>query len=77
MEGVASFFELVHSHSSFREGGDGLRWRLKGNGVFDIRSFYSALRHTQPMTFPGKLFGVFMPRRGSLSLLGQHHGVES
>ena len=52
VDGVATFFELLHSHSSFREGGDGLRWRLKGNEIFDIRSFYSTLRHTQPVTFP-------------------------
>jgi hypothetical protein len=34
---VASFFEFLHSHSSFKVGANGLRWRLKGNGVFDIR----------------------------------------
>ena len=66
VEGVASFFELLHSHSSFRKGGDGLRWRLKGNGVFDIRSFYSALRHKQPMTFPWKaIWGVHALKRVS------------
>ena len=65
VEGVASFFELLHSHSSFRKGGDGLRWRLKGNGVFDIRSFYSALRHKQPMTFHWKaIWGVHAPEEG-------------
>jgi hypothetical protein len=66
VEGVATFFELLHSHSSFREGGDGLRWRLKGNGIFDIRSFYSALRHAQPVTFPWKaIWGVHAPKRVS------------
>uniref|UniRef100_A0A2N9EU99 ubiquitinyl hydrolase 1 n=1 Tax=Fagus sylvatica TaxID=28930 RepID=A0A2N9EU99_FAGSY len=66
VEGVASFFELLHSQSSFREGGDGLRWRLKSNGIFDVRSFYSALRHTQPVTFPWKaIWGVNAPKRVS------------
>ena len=54
VEGVASFFELLHAHTAFKEGGDGLRWRLKSNGVFDIRSYYLALRDNQPVTFPWK-----------------------
>jgi hypothetical protein len=66
VEGVASFFELLHSQSSFRGGGDGLRWRLKGNGIFYVRSLYSALRHTQPVTFPWKaIWGVHAPKRVS------------
>ena len=66
MEGVASFFELLHSHSSFRAGGDGLRWRLKGSGIFDISSFYNALRGSQPIPFPWKaIWGVHAPWRVS------------
>ena len=66
VEGVASFFEFLHSNSSFREGGDGLRWRLKGNEFFDIRSFYSALRHSHPVIFPWKaIWGVHAPKRVS------------
>ena len=61
---MASFFELLHSYTSFKEGGDGLQWRLKGNGVFDIRSYYLALRDNQPVTFPWKaIWGVHAPRR--------------
>jgi hypothetical protein len=64
VEGVASFFEFLHSNFSFREGGDGLRWRLKGNEIFDIRSFYTALRHSHPVLFPWKaIWGVHAPRR--------------
>jgi hypothetical protein len=61
---VASFFECLYSHDSFRNGADRLRWRLKGDGVFDIRSYYSALRGSQPVTFPWKaIWGVRVPRR--------------
>jgi hypothetical protein len=61
-----SFFEFLHSYTSFKVGGDGLRWRLKGNGVFDIRSFYTALRGTLPVLFPWKaIWGVHTPRRVS------------
>ena len=49
---MASFFELLHSYISFKEGGDGLPWRLKGNGVFDIMSYYLALRDNHTVTFP-------------------------
>ena len=61
---VASFFECLYSHDSFRNGADCLRWRLKGDGVFDIKSFYSALRGSQPVSFPWKaIWGVRVPRR--------------
>jgi hypothetical protein len=64
VEWVASFFELLHAHTAFKEGGNGLRWRLKSNGAFDIRSFYLALRDNQPVTFPWKaIWGVHAPRR--------------
>jgi hypothetical protein len=64
VERVASFFECLHSHDSFRHGVDCLRWRLKGDGVFDIRSFYSALRDAPPVTFPWKaIWGVRVPKR--------------
>ena len=48
---VASFFECLYSHVSFRNGADRIGWRLKRDGVFDIRSYYSALRGSQPMSF--------------------------
>jgi hypothetical protein len=54
LEGLTSLFETLHSHSSFKTGGDGLRWRLKGNGIFDISSFYTALQGSPPMSFPWK-----------------------
>ena len=52
VERVASFIEFLHSHAHFKEGGDGLRWRSKGNGLFDIKYFYNALRDFHPMKFP-------------------------
>ena len=64
MEGVNSFFETLHSHSSFKVGGDGLWWRLKGNGIFDISSYYIALRGSLPITFPWKaIWSVCVPQR--------------
>jgi hypothetical protein len=66
MEGVISFFGLLHSRSSFKVGGDGLRWRLKGNGMFNICSYYTALRGSLPMKFPWKsIWSVHVPRRVS------------
>ena len=61
---VASFFECLYSHVSFRNGADHIRWSLKRDGVFDIRSYYSALRGSQPVSFPWKaIWGVRVPRR--------------
>ena len=36
VDGAASFLEFLHSHSSFRDGADGLRWRLKGDGSLTL-----------------------------------------
>jgi hypothetical protein len=37
---------------------------LKGNGLFDIKSFYNALRDFHPMRFPWKaIWGVHTPRK--------------
>ena len=66
VEGVALFFEFLHSHTSFKVGDDGLRWRLKVDGIFDIRSFYNALRDFHPVTFPWKaIWGANVLRRVS------------
>ncbi len=66
MEGVASFIEFIHSHTNFKVGGDGLWWRLKGNGLFDIKLFYNALRDFHPVNFPWKaIWGAHTPRRVS------------
>jgi hypothetical protein len=66
VEGVASFIEFIHSHTNFKVGGDGLWWRLKGNGLFDIKLFYNALRDFHPVNFPWKaIWGAHTPRRVS------------
>ena len=66
MEGVVSFIEFLHSHTSFKVGDDGFRWKLTGNGVFDIRSLYSVLRGSPLVTFPWKaIWGVHVLRRVS------------
>uniref|UniRef100_A0A2N9FB34 Alpha-N-acetylglucosaminidase tim-barrel domain-containing protein n=2 Tax=Fagus sylvatica TaxID=28930 RepID=A0A2N9FB34_FAGSY len=41
---VVSFLNLIQSHLPFRELADGIRWNLMKSGMFDVRSFYSALR---------------------------------
>ena len=40
---VAAFFNLIHSKSPVHESDDVIKWSLKKNGTFDIRSFYHAI----------------------------------
>jgi hypothetical protein len=43
---------------------DGLRWKLKTNGIFDVRSFYSSLKESSPLAFPWKcIWHTKAPRR--------------
>uniref|UniRef100_A0A2N9IY74 Reverse transcriptase domain-containing protein n=1 Tax=Fagus sylvatica TaxID=28930 RepID=A0A2N9IY74_FAGSY len=51
---VAAFFRLLHSQSPKREDDDRVQWGLRKNGVFDIRSFYQALRGHLGSSFPWK-----------------------
>ena len=73
LEGVVSFFEFLHSHFSFKVGADGLHWRLKGNGVFEIRLRIERLS-TSDFPLESHLV-VFMFRGGLLSLLGLRLGA--
>jgi hypothetical protein len=54
IEDVASFFHLLHDKSPTREEVDKVRWDLKKNGVFDIRSYYHAIRGNVDIVFPWK-----------------------
>ena len=61
---VAAFFSLIHSKSPVHEAEDVIKWSLKKNGTFDIRSFYHAIRGSGSNGFPWKgIWGVKVPRR--------------
>ena len=51
---VVSFFLMLHSPTPSREGPDGLRWRLRKNGVFDTRFYYNSIRGSNEVRFPWK-----------------------
>ena len=72
---VAAFFNLIHSKSLVHESDDVLKWSLKKNGTFDIRSFYHAIRGSRSRGFPWKgIWGVrFL--EGLLSLFGWRLGA--
>ena len=56
---VAAFFSLIHSKSPVHEAEDVIKWSLKKNGTFDIRSFYHAIRGSGSNGFPWKgIWGV-------------------
>ena len=52
--------EFIQSRISQDARSDALCWRLKGDGKFDTRSFYHAIRGTQDSLFPWK--GVWKPK---------------
>ncbi len=52
MDGMLSLFNLLYSHIPTRVCEDVLLWRLKSTGIFDIRSFYKALRGPSRILFP-------------------------
>ena len=54
LDSVASFLGLLQSHIPSWGVDVGLRWNLKKNGIFDIRSFYTALRVLPNVDFPWK-----------------------
>jgi hypothetical protein len=64
IEEVASFFQLLQVKSPTRVDVDKMRWDLKKNEAFDIRSYYLALRGSENISFPWKgIWGVKAPRR--------------
>uniref|UniRef100_A0A7N2MML9 Rubredoxin-like domain-containing protein n=1 Tax=Quercus lobata TaxID=97700 RepID=A0A7N2MML9_QUELO len=54
MELVGAFTRTLELLSPPIEGGDKMRWCLGFKGVFDIKSFYGALRGSRFITFPWK-----------------------
>ena len=54
VELVGVFLHQLELHIPLNEDGDPLRWRLKKNGDFDIRSFFSDLKGSSSNAFPWK-----------------------
>lgn len=55
---MAAFIHLIESHIPLNENVERVRCKLKMNGDFNIRSFYSDLRGFSSPLFLGKAFGV-------------------
>ena len=48
------FFRILGANTPPMDVGDRMRWKLKPNRVFDIRSFYNKLRDYPSTVFPWK-----------------------
>ena len=55
-----SLFQLIHPRIPRGDRRDTLRWRLKGDGKFDTRSYYHEIRGASNSLFPWK--GVWKPK---------------
>ena len=77
LDNVASFLGLLQAHLPSRVVDDGLWWKLKTNGIFDVRSLYSSFRESPTLVFPWKcIWRTKAPRRPA-SLFGQRRGRKS
>ena len=69
LDSVASFLGLLQAHIPSRGVDDGLRWDLKQNSIFDVHSFYIALRALPCVDFPWKsIWRNKAPRRADSSV---------
>ena len=60
------FLRILGANTPSMDVGDRLRWKLKPNGDFDIRSYYNKLRDSPSIVFPWKgIWSVKVPRRVS------------
>ena len=60
------FLRILGANTPPMDVGDRMRWKLKPNGVFDIRSFYNKLRDSPSTVFPWKaIWRAKAPRRVS------------
>ena len=60
------FLHILGANTPPMDEGDRMRWKLKPNGVFDIRSYYNKLRNSPSTLFPWKaIWKVKAPRRVS------------
>ena len=46
------FLRILGANTPSMDVGDQLRWKLKPNGDFDIRSYYNKLRNSPSIVFP-------------------------
>ena len=70
-----SLLQLIQTHIPRGDRSDTLCWRLKGDGNFDTRSYYHAIRGASNSLFPWK--GVWkpkIPRRVAFFLWTAAHG---
>ena len=59
---VAAFNHILETHIPSDEVGDLMRWKLRKNGEFEIRSFYCGPRASSFVIFPWKaIWGVKAP----------------
>ena len=64
-----SFYEHVSARIPSGEGEGTLIWQLNSSGVFDVRSFYSALLKAPSVSFPWQsIWCVKVPKRVSFFL---------
>ena len=60
------FLRILEANTPPMDVGDRMRWKLKLNGDFDIRSYYNKLRNSPSIVFPWKaIWKVKAPRRVS------------
>uniref|UniRef100_A0A2N9EKG6 Reverse transcriptase domain-containing protein n=1 Tax=Fagus sylvatica TaxID=28930 RepID=A0A2N9EKG6_FAGSY len=58
IDGVSTFLHLLYSHSPVSMDNDVLWWRLKKNGLFDIHSFYHAIRNSPRWVLPNRVINL-------------------
>ena len=69
LNGVTDFLHHLYSHTPVSLDNDVFWWRLKKNGLFDIRSFYDAIRDCARVNFPWKsVWHSKAPRRVCFSI---------
>ena len=54
MDDGLHFFRILGANTPPMDVGDRMRWNLKPNGDFDIRSYYNKLRDSPSIVFPWK-----------------------
>ena len=65
------FLRILGANTPPMDVGDRMRWKLKPNGVFDIRSFYNKLKDSPSSVFPWKaIWRAKAPRRVFFFLFG-------
>ncbi|KAL4613723.1 hypothetical protein ACB092_07G001100 [Castanea dentata] len=67
MDEGLQFLRILGAITPPMDVGDWMRWKLKPNGAFDIRSYYYKLKNSPSTTFPWKaIWRVKAPRRNKI-----------